>query len=145
MVMLGECSYVGRGYQTALIDDYPAIDRAAYVTGVGHSIWNGLDQHDAVALRALEEFFAGRPRRSATIRPRRTSRSFCAERKGSLACCGLPTPGEQTTTIQAALAVRAPGRRACPRSPARVRGRRRSVSGRSAARRSGRPAAPRVR
>jgi hypothetical protein len=61
MVMLGECSYVGRGYQTALIDDYPAIDRVAYVTGVGHSIWNGLDHHDAVALRALEEFFAGTP------------------------------------------------------------------------------------
>lgn len=61
MVMLGECSYVGRGYQTALIDDYPAIDRVAYVTGVGHSIWNGLDHHDAVALRTLEEFFAGTP------------------------------------------------------------------------------------
>lgn len=61
MVVLGECSYVGRAGQVALITDYPVVERVQYVRGVGHAVWNGLDDHDAVALRSLEEFFAGTP------------------------------------------------------------------------------------
>lgn len=61
MVMLGECSYVGRPLQTALITDYPVVDRVQYMRGVGHAVWDGLDDHDPVARRALLEFFDGVP------------------------------------------------------------------------------------
>ncbi len=61
MVMLGECSYVGRQYQTALITDYPVVERVQYLTGVGHALWNGIGDHDDIALRSLSEFLTGAP------------------------------------------------------------------------------------
>ena len=61
MVMLGECSYVSRRWQTAVITDYPAIDRVQYFEGVGHHVWNGLDDNDARARESMLAFFEGRP------------------------------------------------------------------------------------
>lgn len=61
MVALGECSYVGRQYQTALITDYPVVERVQYLTGVGHALSDGLDDHDDRTVRMLEEFFDGAP------------------------------------------------------------------------------------
>ena len=81
MVMLGECSYIGRPYQTALITDYPLVDRVAYLTGVGHSIWDGLDDHDAVALQALTEYLAGEPPTIANYPTADDVAQFLADRK----------------------------------------------------------------
>ncbi len=56
MLMLGECSYVYRRDQLAYLVAYPDITLSQYFTGVGHSLWNGLDNNNERAEASLLSF-----------------------------------------------------------------------------------------
>ena len=45
MVVLAECSSQRRLWETHLIQTYGALQRVQYLPGVGHHLWNALDDH----------------------------------------------------------------------------------------------------
>lgn len=61
MVMIGECSTQTRAWSGAIIQAYPAVERVQFMPGVGHQIWNGLDDNDERALDVVTAFLNGEP------------------------------------------------------------------------------------
>ncbi|MBB5803857.1 pimeloyl-ACP methyl ester carboxylesterase [Saccharothrix ecbatanensis] len=56
MLMIAECSSQTRQWATAILDGNPAIDRTQYLPGVGHHMWNGLDNNDETAGAVVDAF-----------------------------------------------------------------------------------------
>lgn len=61
MLMMAECSQQKRGWGTAILAADPAIERTQYMPGVGHRMWNGLDDNDDRALAVIGAFLQGDP------------------------------------------------------------------------------------
>lgn len=56
MLMLGESSYIDRQAPMDLLRINPNIQRVQYFKGVGHILWNGLDNHNEQVKKAIDEF-----------------------------------------------------------------------------------------
>ncbi|MER6737568.1 alpha/beta fold hydrolase [Streptomyces puniciscabiei] len=61
MLMIAECSSQVRQWETTVLADDPAIQRTQYMPGVGHHMWNGLDDNDARAATVISAFLQGDP------------------------------------------------------------------------------------
>ncbi|MFJ2738419.1 alpha/beta hydrolase [Streptomyces sp. NPDC087440] len=61
MLMIAECSSQVRQWQTAVLADNPAIRRTQYMPGVGHHMWNGLDDNDQRAAAVITSFLQNKP------------------------------------------------------------------------------------
>ncbi|MFF4417728.1 alpha/beta hydrolase [Streptosporangium sp. NPDC001559] len=61
MLMIAECSSQTRQWQTAILAAGPAIERTQYMPGVGHRMWNGLDDNDERAAAVITAFLQGEP------------------------------------------------------------------------------------
>ncbi|MEV8109289.1 alpha/beta hydrolase, partial [Streptomyces sp. NPDC088135] len=61
MLMIAECSSQVRQWQTTILADNPAIQRTQYMPGVGHHMWNGLDDNDQRAAAAITAFLQDKP------------------------------------------------------------------------------------
>ncbi|BAU87060.1 hypothetical protein SLA_6191 [Streptomyces laurentii] len=61
MLMIAECSSQIRRWETAVLAEDPAIERTQYLPGVGHRMWNGLDDNDERAAAVITAFLRGRP------------------------------------------------------------------------------------
>ncbi|MFE2523919.1 alpha/beta hydrolase [Streptomyces sp. NPDC059382] len=56
MLMIAECSSQLREWATAILADTPGIRRTQYMPGVGHHMWNGLDDNDQRAAAVIDAF-----------------------------------------------------------------------------------------
>ncbi|MYW07768.1 alpha/beta fold hydrolase [Streptomyces sp. SID2563] len=61
MLMIAECSSQVRQWETAVLADNPAIQRTQYMPGVGHHMWNGLDDNDQRAAAVITAFLQDEP------------------------------------------------------------------------------------
>jgi hypothetical protein len=61
MLMLAECSSQLRQWETAILADDPAVRRTQYMPGVGHHMWNGLDDNNARAAAVITAFLQDKP------------------------------------------------------------------------------------
>ncbi|MGA5357193.1 alpha/beta fold hydrolase [Streptomyces purpurascens] len=61
MLMIAECSSQVRQWATAVLADDPAIQRTQYMPGVGHHMWNGLDDNNARAAAVITAFLQDKP------------------------------------------------------------------------------------
>ncbi|WUT01009.1 alpha/beta hydrolase [Streptomyces sp. NBC_00708] len=61
MLMIAECSSQIRQWETAVLANDPAIRRTQYMPGVGHHMWNGLDDNNDRAAAVITAFLEGRP------------------------------------------------------------------------------------
>ncbi|NEB41474.1 alpha/beta hydrolase [Streptomyces sp. SID14515] len=61
MLMIAECSSQVRQWATAVLADDPAIQRTQYLPGVGHHMWNGLDDNDDRAADVITAFLQDEP------------------------------------------------------------------------------------
>lgn len=61
MLMLAECTSQVRAWETTVLADDPAIQRTQYMPGVGHHMWNGLDDNDQRAATVISDFLQDRP------------------------------------------------------------------------------------
>nr|WP_240968409.1 alpha/beta fold hydrolase [Streptomyces sp. HNM0575] len=61
MLMIAECSSQVRQWQTAVLAADLAIRRTQYMPGVGHHIWNGLDDNDQRAAAVITAFLQDKP------------------------------------------------------------------------------------
>jgi pimeloyl-ACP methyl ester carboxylesterase len=61
MLLLAECSAQIRQWATAVLATDPAVERTQYLPGVGHHMWNGLDDNDTRAAAVIGAFLDGRP------------------------------------------------------------------------------------
>ncbi|MFD2420285.1 alpha/beta fold hydrolase [Amycolatopsis pigmentata] len=61
MLMIAECSHQLRQWETAVLAADPAITRTQYMTGVGHHIWNGLDDDNDRAATVITAFLDDQP------------------------------------------------------------------------------------
>lgn len=61
MLMIAECSSQVRQWATAVLADDPAIRRTQYMPGVGHHMWNGLDDNDDRAVAVITAFLQDEP------------------------------------------------------------------------------------
>jgi pimeloyl-ACP methyl ester carboxylesterase len=61
MLMIAECSSQIRQWETTILADDPAIERTQYMPGVGHHMWNGLDDNNERAYAAVDAFLQDRP------------------------------------------------------------------------------------
>jgi hypothetical protein len=61
MLMIAECSEQIRQWATTILDEYPAMQRVHYMGGVGHHMWNGLDDNNARAAAAITAFLQDKP------------------------------------------------------------------------------------
>ncbi|MEV3970477.1 alpha/beta hydrolase [Streptomyces sp. NPDC050698] len=61
MLMIAECSSQVRQWATAVLTHDPAIERTQYMPGVGHHMWNGLDDNDDRAAAVITAFLQGEP------------------------------------------------------------------------------------
>ncbi|MGX5210099.1 alpha/beta fold hydrolase [Streptomyces violaceus] len=61
MLMIAECSSQVRQWATAVLADDPAIQRTQYMPGVGHHMWNGLDDNNDRAAAVITAFLQGKP------------------------------------------------------------------------------------
>ncbi|WP_026413091.1 alpha/beta fold hydrolase [Actinomadura oligospora] len=59
MLMIAECSSQVRQWETAVLANDPAIQRTQYMPGVGHHMWNGLDDNNARAAAVVSAFLQG--------------------------------------------------------------------------------------
>lgn len=59
MLMIAECSSQVRQWETTVLADDPAIQRTQYMPGVGHHMWNGLDDNDERASGVITAFLQG--------------------------------------------------------------------------------------
>lgn len=60
MLLTGECSAQMPGWNSAILGADPRM-RRVILPGVGHHLWNGLDDHNARAADAIASFLAERP------------------------------------------------------------------------------------
>ncbi|MEX2980927.1 alpha/beta fold hydrolase [Streptomyces sp. C36] len=56
MLMIAECSSQVRQWATAVLANDPAIQRTQYMPGVGHHMWNGLDDNNSRAAATITAF-----------------------------------------------------------------------------------------
>ncbi|SDX72068.1 Pimeloyl-ACP methyl ester carboxylesterase [Saccharopolyspora shandongensis] len=56
MLMIAECSSQIRQWATNILANDPAIERTQYMPGVGHHMWNGLDDNDERAYAVVNAF-----------------------------------------------------------------------------------------
>ncbi|BEL06312.1 hypothetical protein Q0Z83_045030 [Actinoplanes sichuanensis] len=61
MLMIAECSSQIRQWATAVLAAGPAVERTQYLPGVGHRMWNGLDDNNRRAAGVITAFLDGRP------------------------------------------------------------------------------------
>ncbi|MFD4602540.1 alpha/beta fold hydrolase [Streptomyces sp. NPDC058464] len=61
MLMIAECSSQVREWATAVLADDPAVRRTQYMPGVGHHMWNGLDDNDERAVAVITAFLQDQP------------------------------------------------------------------------------------
>ncbi|WP_329454226.1 hypothetical protein [Streptomyces sp. NBC_01497] len=61
MLMIAACSSQVRQWETAVLADDPAIRRTQYMPGVGHHMWNGLDDNDRRAAATIMAFLQDQP------------------------------------------------------------------------------------
>ncbi|WP_344586003.1 alpha/beta hydrolase, partial [Nonomuraea roseoviolacea] len=61
MLMIAECSSQTRQWQTAILAADPAIERTQYMPGVGHRLWNGLDDNSERAAAVITAFLQNEP------------------------------------------------------------------------------------
>jgi hypothetical protein len=61
MLMIAECSSQIRQWATTILANDPAIQRAQYMPGVGHHMWNGLDDNDQRAADVITAFLQDKP------------------------------------------------------------------------------------
>ncbi|HZX09096.1 MAG TPA: alpha/beta hydrolase [Kribbella sp.] len=61
MLMIAECSSQTRQWATTILADDPAIERTQYMPGVGHHMWNGLDDNNERAYATVNAFLQGQP------------------------------------------------------------------------------------
>ncbi|MFG2946327.1 alpha/beta fold hydrolase [Streptomyces adustus] len=61
MLMIAECSSQVRQWETTVLADDPAIQRTQYMPGVGHHMWNGLDDNNDRAAAAITAFLQDKP------------------------------------------------------------------------------------
>ncbi|MBT2386354.1 alpha/beta fold hydrolase [Streptomyces sp. ISL-11] len=61
MLMIAECSSQVRQWATAALADDPAIRRTQYMPGVGHHMWNGLDDNNNRAAAVVTAFLQDKP------------------------------------------------------------------------------------
>ncbi|MFJ7593165.1 alpha/beta fold hydrolase [Streptomyces sp. NPDC097617] len=61
MLMIAECSSQVRPWATAILANDPAIRRTQYLPGVGHHMWNGLDDNNDRAAAVITAFLQDRP------------------------------------------------------------------------------------
>jgi hypothetical protein len=61
MLMIAECSSQVRQWATAILADDPAIQRAQYMSGVGHHMRNGLDDNNNRAAAVIGAFLQDKP------------------------------------------------------------------------------------
>jgi pimeloyl-ACP methyl ester carboxylesterase len=61
MLMIAECSAQIRQWQTTILATDPAIQRTQYMPGVGHHMWNGLDDNSERAAAAVTAFLDNTP------------------------------------------------------------------------------------
>ncbi|MFE7527231.1 alpha/beta fold hydrolase [Kitasatospora sp. NPDC057542] len=61
MLMIAECSSQVRQWATTILADDPAIQRTQYMPGVGHHMWNGLDDNNDRAAAVITAFLQDKP------------------------------------------------------------------------------------
>ncbi|MEU0968405.1 alpha/beta fold hydrolase [Streptomyces sp. NPDC005917] len=61
MLMIAECSSQVRQWATAVLAGDPAVQRTQYMPGVGHHMWNGLDDNDQRAVAVVTAFLQDKP------------------------------------------------------------------------------------
>jgi pimeloyl-ACP methyl ester carboxylesterase len=61
MLMIAECSSQLRQWATAVLDNDPAIKRIQYMPGVGHHMWNGLDDNNERSVAVITAFLEDGP------------------------------------------------------------------------------------
>jgi hypothetical protein len=61
MLMIAECSAQIRQWQTTILANDPAIQRTQYMPGVGHHMWNGLDDNNERAADVVTAFLDNTP------------------------------------------------------------------------------------
>jgi hypothetical protein len=61
MLMIAECSAQVRQWETTVLATDPAIARTQYLPGVGHHMWNGLDDNNPRAADVVTAFLDDRP------------------------------------------------------------------------------------
>lgn len=61
MLMIAECSSQVRQWATAVLANDPAVRRTQYMPGVGHHMWNGLDDNNDRAAAVITAFLRDRP------------------------------------------------------------------------------------
>ncbi|MEV5596380.1 alpha/beta hydrolase [Streptomyces sp. NPDC052496] len=61
MLMIAECSSQVRQWATAVLADDPAVRRTQYLPGVGHHMWNGLDDNNDRAAAVITAFLEDQP------------------------------------------------------------------------------------
>ncbi|OSC71079.1 alpha/beta hydrolase [Streptomyces sp. WA6-1-16] len=61
MLMIAECSSQVRQWATAVLAATPGIGRTQYMPGVGHHMWNGLDDNNARAAAVITAYLQDRP------------------------------------------------------------------------------------
>lgn len=61
MLMIAECSSQVRQWATAVLANDPAIQRTQYMPGVGHHLWNGLDDNNDRAVAVITAFLQDKP------------------------------------------------------------------------------------
>ncbi|WP_405063093.1 alpha/beta hydrolase [Kribbella sp. NBC_01505] len=61
MLMIAECSSQLREWATAVLAADPAIQRTQYLPGVGHHLWNGLDNNNPRAAATITTFLDEKP------------------------------------------------------------------------------------
>lgn len=61
MVLVAECSSQDRSWAQAVVDALPTAERVHVLPGVGHHMWNGLDDNDARARAVITAYLQDRP------------------------------------------------------------------------------------
>lgn len=61
MLMMAECSSQVRRWGTTILANDPAVQRTQYMPGVGHHMWNGLDDNDRRAAAVINAFLQDKP------------------------------------------------------------------------------------
>jgi pimeloyl-ACP methyl ester carboxylesterase len=61
MLMIAECSSQVRQWATAVLAEDPAVQRTQYMPGVGHHMWNGLDDNNNRAAAVVTAFLEDEP------------------------------------------------------------------------------------
>ncbi|MET7781057.1 MULTISPECIES: alpha/beta fold hydrolase [Streptomyces] len=61
MLMIAECSSQVRQWETTVLAHDPAIQRTQYMPGVGHHMWNGLDDNNDRAAAVITAFLQDKP------------------------------------------------------------------------------------